>query len=104
MSAARTLLALVLLLGVSPAIAELAPQYTTWQDFAAVTSQSAIPGLLGVVDVVERTGGGSYIVRAGKCSIAAKVIREGAKGPVGQPIAGPSRVARVEVGDKHCAP
>jgi hypothetical protein len=104
MFAARTLLALVLLLGASPAVAVLAPQYTTWQDFAAITSQSAIPRQLGVVDRIERTGGGAYIVRAGKCSIEVKVLREGTSGPGGQAIAGPSHVARVEIGDKRCAP
>ena len=82
MSAARTLLALgVLLLGASPAIAELPPQYTTWQDFAAVTSQSAIPGQLGVVDRIERTGGGTYLCAPGnapsrsRCSAKAPKVR-----------------------------
>jgi hypothetical protein len=103
MSAERTSLALaVLLLGTYPAAAELPPRYTVWADFAAVIGQPVIPELLGAVDRIERADNGNYIVRAGKCSVVVTVFRAGPRDAGGEPIAGPSHIARVAVGAKHC--
>jgi hypothetical protein len=103
MSAARASLALaILVLGTYPVAAELPPRYTVWADFAAVTSQPTIAELLGVVDRIERADNGSYIVRAGKCSVVVTVFRAGSRGAGGVPIPGPSHIARVEVGAKRC--
>jgi hypothetical protein len=87
---------------IAPAAAELPPPYTTWADFAAVTAQDSIPRVLGVVDRIERRQAGKYIARAGACFVEITVIRESAKGPDGKIIVGPSHIARVEVGEKHC--
>lgn len=81
---------------VLPAVAEIAPLYRTWQDFGAVVSQSSIPGLLGDVDRIERTPKGTYIVRAGACSVEITVNRESSIAPSA------SRVGRVDIGAKHC--
>ena len=88
----------------APAVAELAPRYTTWQDYAAVVNQRNIPILLGVVDRIERIGYRKFLVSGGKCSVDIKITRESAKSPDGQPIAGGSHVARVDVGPKRCKP
>ncbi len=92
------------LLFAAPAVAELAPSYTTWADYAAVINQSTIPQLLGVVDRIERIGYGKFLVSGGKCSVEIKIARESAKGPGGQPLPGGSSVARVDVGPKRCKP
>jgi hypothetical protein len=92
------------LLFAAPAVAELAPRYTTWEDYAAVVNQPAIPSLLGVVDRIERVGHGKFLVSGGKCSVEIKIARESAKGPGGQPLAGGSHVARVDIGPKRCKP
>jgi hypothetical protein len=94
----------ICLLFAAPAVAELAPRYTTWADYAAVVNQSTIPHLLGVVDRIERIGYGKFLVSGGKCSVEIKIARESAKGPGGQPVAGGSHVARVDVGPKRCKP
>jgi len=87
---------------VSPAAAELPPQYTTWQDFAAVVGESSIPYVLGTVDRIERTPGGKYIARAGACFVEITVNRESGVGPDGKIVVGPTRVSKVSVGEKHC--
>ncbi len=66
----------VLLAGTVPAAAELPPQYTVWQDFAAVATLAAIPDVLGVVDRIERADAGKYVVRAGSCFVEVQVRRE----------------------------
>lgn len=83
----------------SPAAAELPPQYTVWADFAAVVGQSSIPQQLGVVDSIERTSDGQYIVRAGACFVTVTVIRKFSEKKF---FVGPSHIARVEVSEKHC--
>lgn len=88
----------------TPAAAELAPRYTTWADFAAVVNQREIPHLLGVVDSVTRTGFGKFRVSGGKCSVDITITRESAKSPSGQPLAGGSHIARVDIGPKYCKP
>ncbi len=102
--ATRTSVALVAVLGIagllaSPAAAELPPRYTVWADLGAVVQQSSIPQILGAVDSIERAPNGTYIVRAGSCSVTVTVVRKfsGKKYFVG-----PSHIARVEVGPKHC--
>ena len=92
------------LLFAAPAAAELAPRYTTWADYAAVVDQREIPRLLGVVDNITRTGFGKYLVSGGKCSVEIAITRESAKSPGGQPLAGGSHIARVDVGPKRCKP
>ena len=87
-----------------PARAELPPQFTTWADFAAVTAQSSIPYTLGIVERIERTAAGTFIVRGGGCYVEVTVIRESAKGPNGEPLVGGSHIAKVEVGEKRCGP
>jgi hypothetical protein len=85
-----------------PARAELPPQYTIWQDFAAVTAQAAIPTTLGVVDRIERTPNGKYQVRAGNCFVEVSITREPATGADGRPMPGPSHIVKVDVSDKRC--
>ena len=85
-----------------PARAELPPQFTSWADFAAVTSDTSILHLLGVVDRIERLENGKFIVRGGACSVEVNVIRASATSPDGKPIAGPSRITRVEISGKRC--
>jgi len=92
----------VLLAGTIPAAAELPPQYTVWQDFAAVASLAAIPDVLGVVDRIERADAGKYVVRAGPCFVEVQVRREGARGPNGEAIVGPSRIVDVRAGERRC--
>jgi len=87
-----------------PAFAELPPEYTTWQDFAAVVAQDSIPHEIGVVEAIERTQGGKFIVRSRSCTLEVTVFRESAKDAQGRPLIGPSHVARVEVGQKQCKP
>jgi hypothetical protein len=85
-----------------PAHAELPPQYTIWQDFAAVTAQAAIPTTLGLAERIERMPDGKYQVRAGSCFVEVTVTREPAKGADGRPMPGPSRISKVDVSDKRC--
>jgi hypothetical protein len=85
-----------------PAFAELPPQFTTWADFAAITAQDSIPHVLGVVDSIERTEEGKYVVHAGDCFVEVNVERAPAVGPDGHVLIGPSRIARVDVGKKRC--
>jgi hypothetical protein len=88
---------------VSPAAAELPPQYTVWADFGAVAGNTSIPQLLGVVDSIERAPDGTYIVRSGTCSVTATVVRASARSfPSGRVMPGPSHIVRVELGPKHC--
>jgi hypothetical protein len=82
--------------------AELPPQYTVWADFAAVTAQASIPQKLGVVDRIERTGAGRYVVHSGKCFMEVVVTRAAARGPGGTPVAGPSHISGVKVGERQC--
>ena len=82
--------------------AELPPQYTVWRDFSAITAKSDIPEKLGIVDRIERTASGSYLVHGGKCTIEATIVRESARSPDGRPMVGPSRVVRVDLGEKRC--
>ena len=70
-----------------PGRAELPPQYTTWEDFGAVTRQASVPGVLGVVDRIERAANGAYVVRSGSCFMEATVRREPTRGPNGEPMA-----------------
>jgi hypothetical protein len=99
----RLICALALAAGGSlPARAELPPQFTSWADFAAVTSDTSIPHLLGVVDRIDRVQSGKFIVRSGACSVEVNVIRAAATSPDGKPIAGPSRITRVEISGKRC--
>ena len=83
------------------AMAELPPQYTVWQNFAAITAQTSIPEQLGVVDRIERTQQG-YRIFGSNCWIDAVISRESPKGPNGQPMVGPSRVSAVTLGEKKC--
>jgi hypothetical protein len=85
-----------------PGRAELPPQYTTWEDFGAVAREASIPGLLGVVDRIECTDAGRYIVRAGACRVEVSITRESARGPDGQAVAGPSHITGVKVGERRC--
>ena len=87
---------------VAPAAAELAPQYTTWQDFAAVVGESSIPYVLGTVDRIERTQDGKFIARAGACFVEITVNRESSSGPDGKIVVGPTHVSKVSVGEKRC--
>jgi hypothetical protein len=104
----RSLSIAVVLVGLGASLApqsgraELAPQYTSWQDFAAVAGLKQIPELIGVVDRIERIAFGRFMVRGGRCQVEVTVVREGAKGRDGQPMPGPSRIASVSVGDKRC--
>jgi hypothetical protein len=82
--------------------AELAPQYTSWQDFAAVAGLKQIPELIGVVDRIERVEFGRYVVRGGRCQVEVTIRREPAHGRDGQPMPGPSHVSAVNVGEKRC--
>lgn len=82
--------------------AELPPQYTVWTDFAAIAAIQDIPEKLGVVDRIERIGAGRFSIHSGNCAIVATVVREGAKSPDGRVIVGPSRVVRVDLGEKEC--
>ena len=91
------------LLLVAPAAAELLPQYTTWQDFAAVVGDSSIPYVLGTVDHIERTQDGKYAVRAGARFVEITVNRESGVGLGGKIVAGLTRVSKVSVGEKHCS-
>lgn len=84
-----------------PAAAELPPQYTVWQDFAAITAKSEIPAKLGVVDRIERTNPG-YRVFGGNCWIDVAISRKGPSGPDGRPMVGPSRIVAVTLGEKTC--
>ena len=84
-----------------PAAAELPPQYTVWSDFAAITAQAEIPGKLGVVDRIERTGTG-YRISGGNCWIDATITRKAPTGPQGQPMVGPSRISDIRLGEKTC--
>lgn len=102
----RGALTLALVLSVAlvlmqPAAAELPPQYTVWQNFAAITAQGSIPEKLGVVDRIERTNEG-YRIFGGDCWIDAVVSRKPARGPNGQPMVGPSHVSAVTLGEKKC--
>jgi len=85
-----------------PAFAELPPQFTVWADFGAITAEKSIPHVLGTVDAIERTPGGKYIARAGNCFVEITVVRVSPAKRNGQIIVGPSRIARVIVGEKHC--
>jgi hypothetical protein len=100
----RWTVALSLVAFVSPALAELPPQFTTWSDFAAVVAQSAIPNTLGVVDRIERTASGTFVVHAGACHVDVTVYRESAKDADGRPLVGPSHITKVVVGEKRCTP
>lgn len=82
--------------------AELPPQYTVWQDFAAVVAKQEIAAELGVVDRIDRIGAGRFSIQSGNCTIVATVAREGAKSPDGRSIPGPSRIVRVDLGNKEC--
>jgi hypothetical protein len=85
-----------------PSHAVLAPQYTTWEDFAAIAGLKQIPDLIGVVDRIERLEFGSYLVRGARCRVEVTIRREGAKGRDGQPMPGPSHIVEVRLGDKRC--
>jgi len=86
----------------APALAELPPQYTVWADFGAITAEKSIPHVLGTVDAIERRPGGEYIARSGNCFVAITVVRESPAKRNGQIVVGPSRIARVVVGEKRC--
>lgn len=88
----------------SPAFAELPPEFTTWSDFAAVVAQSAIPRTLGVVDRIERTASGKFIVHGGNCSVDVTVFRAPALDADGRPLVGASHISKVVVGEKRCTP
>lgn len=97
---------IVLSLGIAalmapPAIAEIPPQYTTWQNFAAITAQRDIPEKLGIVDRIERTADG-FRIYGGNCWIDATVVRKAPASPDGKPMVGPSRVSGVNLGEKTC--
>ena len=88
---------------ITPAAAELPPQYTVWADFGAVAAETSIPQLLGVVDGIERAPDGTYIVRSGACSVTATVVRASLHSFLsGRTMPGPSYIERVELGPKHC--
>jgi hypothetical protein len=91
-----------LLIGSSSGLAELPPNYTRWQEFAAIAAQSSIPQILGVVERIEFVEEGKYVVRAGACHVDVSISRETARGPEGQVIVGPSRIASVWVSEKRC--
>ncbi len=91
-----------LVFGAQAAFAELPPQYTVWGDFAAITAQGEVPEQLGVVDRIERAEDGSYVAHGRNCSLTMRVVREPARSSDGQPMPGPSRVARVVMGAKQC--
>lgn len=88
--------------GAQSARAELPPQYTIWNDFAAITAQSSIPEKVGIVERIVRNDDGTYTVFSPKCSLLIRVVREAPKQAGGVPIVGPSRVARVDVGEANC--
>jgi hypothetical protein len=92
----------VLLASMASARAELPPQYTTWQDFAAVAGLPAIPDVLGVVDRIERIDAGKYVVRAGSCFVEVTIVREAPRGPNGEIMVGPTRIADVRAGERRC--
>ncbi len=97
------MLAAALCLNVSAgARAELPPQYTVWQDFAAVVAKQEIAAQLGVVDRIERIGAGRFSIQSGNCAIIATVARKGATSPDGRSIPGPSRIVGVDLGNKEC--
>jgi hypothetical protein len=87
---------------VAPAAAELPPQFTTWQNYAAVVGESSIPYVLGTVDRIERTQVGKIIVRAGACFVEITVNRESSQDPDGKIVVGPTRINKVSVGEKRC--
>lgn len=99
----------VAILAASPCIgvtgsarAELPPRFTVWQDFAAIVAMRDFPERLGVVDRIERIGMGRFNIYGGNCAILATVVREPAKSPGGRPMPGPSRIVRVDLGEKQC--
>ena len=87
---------------VAPAAAAMAPQYTNWQDFAAVAVESSIPRVLGDVDRIERRQDGTFVVRVGACFVDVTVTRESFTDPDGRPYVGATQVTKVDVGEKHC--
>ena len=89
-------------LSLAPARAALPPRFTTWANFAAVVAEPSIPDVLGTVDRIERTPQGKFIVRGGACFVEVTVIRGTPAGPDGKIVVGPSRVLRVNVGQKRC--
>jgi hypothetical protein len=91
-----------MLLLAAPARAELPPQYTIWQDFAAVTAQEAIPTTLGLVERIERIDAGYRVRGGGGCYVDVSIKREPAMGKDGRPMPGPSRISKVDVSDKRC--
>jgi len=88
----------------SPAAAELPPQYTVWQAYAAIAALDEIPEKLGVVDRIERLDFGRFIARGGNCALDITVVREPSRGADGRPMPGPSRIVRLDVGPKTCKP
>ena len=95
-------LAFLSILLAAPAFAELPPQFTVWADFGAITAEKSIPHVLGTVDAIERAPGGKYIARAGNCFVEITIVRESPAKRNGQIVVGPSRIARVIVGEKRC--
>ena len=89
-------------LGATAARAELPPQYIVQQEIGAVAGQTEVVMQLGIIDKIERTNSG-YLVTGGKCSLLARVIREGSKGSNGEPMPGPSRIVRIYLGPKQCS-
>ena len=87
---------------VAPAAAAMAPQYTNWQDFAAVAGESSIPRVLGDVDRIERRQDGTFVVHASACFVEVTVTRESFTGPDGRPYVGGTQVTKVDVGEKRC--
>jgi len=100
--AGKAAIAVAAILTGAPANAELPPQYVFWQDFAAITGQSAIPATLGVVDSITRAPNGRYIVRGGACFVEVTITREPAKAADGRPMPGPSHVSKVDISEKRC--
>lgn len=84
------------------ACAELPPQYTRWNDFGAITSQAEIAHRLGrPVDRIEALEDGTFRVQAGSCSLLVRISRRG-QTRNGEPVAGPSVIDGLEIGEPRC--
>lgn len=88
--------------GAQSARAELPPQYTVWSDFAAITSQASIPEKIGIVERIQRNKDGTYTASGRKCKLNIRILREGPRSSAGVAMVGPSRIARVDVGEPDC--
>lgn len=82
--------------------AELPPQYTRWADLQAIMSRDEIAHKLREpVERIEAQGGGAYRIQAGPCHLLVRVARKG-QTQAGMPVAGPSVIGGVEVGEPVC--